>query len=232
MAYAVRDVFWTVQGEGLNVGRTAVFVRFAGCNLWNGNPEDRSKGKGDCARWCDTDFQKAKAQKLNRDQLVARIKAAGDAMMVVFTGGEPCLQLDQDLVDAVASLGYLVAVETNGTVAPMFVQRGVWVCVSPKLMSGEVPVLKIRQADELKVVLPGPGWTPSKLEEVSKLGTWGVRWVHPQDVIDPAFVEVSRLRNGDRNAEFEQNVKECLDHCRRHPEWRVGFQLHKVVNVP
>lgn len=233
-SYAIRDIFHTVQGEGANAGRVSVFVRFAGCNMWNGEPEDRNVGRGACASWCDTDFRAQNSQRMPLDEVMRRIRSAGPSRLVVLTGGEPCLQADRTLLSAIQAEGYGVAVETNGTVEPKFDINMAWLCVSPKkLANGKPPNLAIHRGNELKVILGGsPDWTDEELLELEGAGRWGHRWVHPADPIDPSFVGVSALTKGERGGELKANIDLCLDWVRRHPRWRMGFQMHKVIEVP
>lgn len=215
MSYAVKELFYTLQGEGAQAGRAAVFLRFAGCNLWSGLERDREKGPGGCSRWCDTDFVGLDGPGGGRfasaDALADAVAAAwphkhgeGQAPMVVCTGGEPLLQLDGALLDALHARGFFVAVETNGTKpVPESVD---WVCVSPKA-GGE---LRQRTGDELKLVFPQPGFDPdpfTKLEFTHFI-------LQPMDGPDRS-----------RNTEL------ALRYCLEHPQWRLGLQMHKMVGI-
>jgi organic radical activating enzyme len=231
-----------VQGEGMNAGRPAVFVRFAGCNLWTGLPEHRTTSKGACAQWCDTDF--ASSQRYTMQQLVEAVDAAGedddpDTRLVVLTGGEPMLQVSRELVYALAAGmngdRWQVAIETNGTIEIDFPIH--WITCSPKL--GEMDV-KLSHCNELKVVLPGTadgsnGWTVEQLIALQDQLSPDVAWVMPQDRIDPTRVEESLLRKRSNfrreRTEFNQSVRQCIAMARA-LGWRVGAQTHKVLDIP
>lgn len=213
--YSVKEIYYTLQGEGANTGRAAVFCRFTGCNLWTGRDRDRAKGPGGCSQWCDTDFVGTDGPgggRYEAAELVAAVREAwaGDAdpgvrPLVVCTGGEPLLQLDAPLVDALHAAGCEVAIETNGT-RP--VPPGVdWVCVSPKAGSE----LVVRDGDELKLVYPQPGLGPELFV--------GLRFKHW--VLQPL--------DGPRR---EENTRLALDYCRAHPRWRLGLQTHKYLAIP
>ena len=217
MSYAVKEIFYTLQGEGAQAGRAAVFLRFSGCNLWNGLERDRERGSGGCSRWCDTDFvgtdgagggrfvsanelADAVAQKWpeSESQLVTR-------PMVVCTGGEPLLQLDSALLEALHARGFFVALETNGT-RP--VPSGVdWICVSPK--AGTELVQK--QGNELKFVYPQPGFEPKQFEALA----------FDHFILQPM--------DGPGRA---RNTTSALQFCMSHPRWRLGLQMHKLVGIP
>lgn len=251
--YSVVEMFPTLQGEGTWAGRRAVFLRMAGCNMWNGIPADRWKGAGACALWCDTNF--ANGTKLSLDDVVSGLETAWgdrpvglsrqDARMVVITGGEPTLQLDPDLVAAIKNAGWFVAIETNGTNNTPALAQCDHVCVSPK--KGQRP-LEVFRADELKVVLPGGiagdlkdnHWTTQELHELASFGEWGELFVQPQDVTDTAHVEqtylhsIGRIKPGEYAtgvAQFADNVKACLDFLEVSPGWRLSFQSHKILNI-
>ncbi len=212
MSYALKEIFVTLQGEGAQAGRTSIFARFAGCNLWSGREEDRS----DAACWfCDTDFigtdgpgggkfadAEALATELRRHWDTDA--GPGGEPYVVFTGGEPMLQLDAALVDACHAVGISVGVETNGTLAA---PPGIdWLCVSPKPNSE----LVITSGDELKLVYPHE--------------------VKPEDVADLAFTHfyLQPMDWGDA----EGNVEAAVDYVRRHPRWRLSLQTHKLIGIP
>ncbi|MEJ1974934.1 MAG: 7-carboxy-7-deazaguanine synthase [Acetobacteraceae bacterium] len=209
MAYAVKELFATLQGEGAQAGRVAVFCRFAGCNLWSGREADRASA---VCRFCDTDFVGTDGPDGGRfataDALAAAIEQtwpAGSARrFVVFTGGEPLLQLDAALLDAVHARGFETAVETNGTLAP---PPGIdWICMSPK---ANAPV-QIRAGGELKLVYPQDGVDPQ-----SFLGLdFQQFWLQPMD-------------GPDRVA----NTQAAIAYCLAHPEWRLSVQTHKFTGV-
>jgi 7-carboxy-7-deazaguanine synthase len=201
MTYTVHDIFHTLQGEGANMGRSAVFVRFAGCNLWSGREQDRATAT---CRFCDTDFRKG--ARFSRKDLVAKIRSFGPCNLVVFTGGEPALQLDQELVDELHEMfGYEVAIETNGT-RP--IPRLQWVCVSPKAGT----TIAVREADELKLVFPqGPDLTP---EQARQAVTAKHLWLSPMDGPD-----------------WRDNVRSAVEYIKREPDWRLNIQAHKFWGV-
>jgi len=209
MAYAVKEIFYTLQGEGVHAGRVAVFCRFAGCNLWTGREEDRATAVCD---FCDTDFVgigpdggRFATPEALAEAVAARWPAeAGGRRFVVCTGGEPLLQLDEPAIRALQARGFEVAVETNGT-QPL--PRGLdWVCVSPK---AEAPVV-VPGGDELKLVFPQPMARPERFE-----GLDFRHWLlQPMD--------------GPRLA---ANTAEAVAYCLAHPRWRLSVQTHKVVGV-
>ena len=215
--YAVKELFVTLQGEGAHAGRAAVFVRFTGCNLWSGRAADRGHGAGGCAAWCDTDFvgtdgggggKFATADAL-ADAVAAAWAPRTAAPYVVCTGGEPLLQLDAALLDALHARGATVAIETNGT-RP--VPPGVdWVCVSPKAGAP----LVVERGDELKLVYPQPDH-PAALA--------------PAALSQLAFTHffLQPLDGGDRGAALAA----CIAYCRDHPPWRVSLQTHKLLGIP
>jgi 7-carboxy-7-deazaguanine synthase (Cx14CxxC type) len=213
VAYAVKEIHYTLQGEGARTGRAAVFCRFAGCNLWSGREEDRADA---ACSFCDTDFVGTDGPGGGRftapGELAAAIAAcwcaaAGDepaTPYVVFTGGEPLLQLDEALVEACHRAGFEVAVETNGTIAP---PPGIdWLTVSPKPGS----TLVVTRGSELKLVYP---------QEVT-----------PESVAALDF-EVFYLQPLD-GPEIRENTARTIDYCRRHPLWRVSLQTHKLLGIP
>lgn len=249
--YAIVEIFPTLQGEGRWSGRRAVFLRMAGCNLWNGIPSDRWKGQGACAMWCDTNFAKGKAMDIN-EVGQALDTAWGDhpfgaqpheKRMVVISGGEPTLQLDEALVRALKQGGWYVAIETNGTNNIPELALCDHVCVSPKRGSE----LMVWSADELKVVLPGgiPGgpdehrWSTAELHDVATLGRWGELFVQPQDVTETAYVEQTYLHSisgkpgvyTPGEAQFRDNVRACLAFLEVSPGWRLSFQVHKILSI-
>jgi organic radical activating enzyme len=215
MSYAVREQFISIQGEGAQAGTKAAFVRFAGCNAWNGTEDGRQAlGAGACARWCDTDF--LGGERLEGAEIVARMgQPWGPGALCVLTGGEPGLQLDVDLLRAIKLAGWRVAVETNGTIESAAIYGCDWITCSPKMLTAS----KLRRADELKVVLPGAvpplsGWTSVTLEAMALQGGWGQMFVQPQGGPD-----------------YEQHVRQCCQWVLEHPEWRLGVQLHKQLNL-
>ncbi|HEU4953685.1 MAG TPA: 7-carboxy-7-deazaguanine synthase [Gemmatimonadales bacterium] len=211
MAYAVKEIFYTLQGEGANTGRPAVFCRFAGCNLWTGREADRASA---VCRFCDTDFVGTDGPGGGKfpdaDSLARAVAAAwppGEVgrRFVVCTGGEPLLQLDPALLDAFHAEDFEVAVETNGTVEPPL---GIdWLCVSPK---AEAPLV-VRRGDELKLVYPQDGADPSVFEGLE----FGQFFLQPMD--GPAR---------------EANTAAALRYCLEHPRWRLSLQTHKLLGIP
>jgi 7-carboxy-7-deazaguanine synthase len=213
MSYAVKEAYYTLQGEGVHTGRAAVFCRFAGCNLWSGREQDRVTA---VCSFCDTDFVSTDGPGGGRfgtaDALADHIAGVwtADALeaqtpFVVCTGGEPLLQLDTTLVDAFHRRGFHVAVETNGTVAP---PDGIdWVCVSPKAGAD----LIIRAGDELKLVYPQPEAPPERFSDL-------------------AFDHFSLqpLDGPDREA----NTRLSIEYCLRYPRWRLSLQTHKLIGLP
>jgi 7-carboxy-7-deazaguanine synthase (Cx14CxxC type) len=211
--YAVKEVFYTLQGEGANTGRPAIFCRFAACNLWSGHEKDRSTA---VCQFCDTDFVGTDGpgggQFASAEALAEKVASVWPAQassrarrMVVCTGGEPLLQLDQPLVDEFHLRGFEIAIETNGTILPPL---GIdWICVSPK--AGADLVLK--SGHELKLVFPQPGAEPEKFEGLQ------FEWFSLQP-----------MDGRDR----EENTRLALDYCLKHPEWRLSLQTHKMLGIP
>lgn len=211
MTYKIKEIFYTLQGEGTHAGRPAVFCRFASCNLWTGRERDRARA---ICKFCDTDFVGTDGEgggKFPNAEALANAVAAewpagaGGSPMVVCTGGEPLLQLDEAAVDALHGRGFYIAVETNGTVAP---PPGIdWLCVSPKIGSE----LIVESGHELKFVVPQASVDP---ESFGHLDFETFR-VQPMD--GPEIVA---------NTEFA--VKYCLDH----PRWQLSLQTHKYLGIP
>jgi 7-carboxy-7-deazaguanine synthase len=212
MTYAVKEIFYTLQGEGANTGRPAVFLRFAGCNLWTGREADRVDAT---CKFCDTDFvgtdgpgggKFAGASRLAR--AVAETwpeEGTSGARFVVCTGGEPLLQLDADLLEALHAEGFEVAVETNGTVEP---PTGIdWLCVSPKAGAA----LVVRGGNELKLVYPQQGAEPERYEALG----FEHFFLQPMDGPDR-----------------EDNTAAALRYCLAHPRWRLSLQTHKLLGIP
>ena len=209
MTYAVKECFLTLQGEGVQSGSRAVFLRFAGCNLWSGREADRASA---ICTFCDTDFVgtdgggggKFQSADVLADQ-VERLWAGGDEhRLVVVTGGEPMLQLDEPLVDALHSRGFRIAMETNGTMAAA---TGLdWICVSPKAGTQIVQ----RSGDELKLVWPQHGIDPAELEG----------WAFDHFLVQPM--------DGERRQEA---VEAAIRLAMERPKWRLSLQTHKVVGL-
>lgn len=209
MAYSVKEIYFTLQGEGAQTGRPAVFLRFAGCNLWSGREQDRAKAQ---CRFCDTDFVGTDGpgggtfkNPANLAAAVAATWPGGGVPLVVCTGGEPLLQLDEPLVGALHDAGFRVAVETNGTIKT---PQGLdWICVSPKAGTEVVQ----RTGDELKLVFPQAGAEPGRFED------WGFANFLLQPMDGP-----------DRDA----NTAAAVDYCLAHPKWRLSLQTHKLLGIP
>lgn len=211
--YTVKEIFYTLQGEGAQTGRPAVFCRFAGCNLWTGREADRASAVCD---FCDTDFvgtdgpgggKFATADELARavDATWPAARGARDRKFVVCTGGEPLLQLDDALVAALHAAGFEVAVETNGTQdAPSGLD---WICVSPK---GRAE-LRLRSGDELKLVYPQAEADPERFESLC----FRHFFLQPMDGPDR-----------------EANTRASLAYCLAHPRWRLSLQTHKLLGIP
>ena len=211
MTYAVKEIFYTLQGEGANTGRAAVFCRFAGCNLWTGRERDRAEAT---CQFCDTDFVGTgglgggsfrNAQSLAKAVAAAWPESAPGRRFVVCTGGEPLLQLDSPLLDALHAEQFKVAVETNGTLPP---PEGIdWLCVSPKAGAE----LAVRAGDEIKLVFPQAGAEPERFEQLA----FRQFYLQPMD--------------GPR---LEANTEAALRYCLMHPRWRLSLQTHKLLGIP
>ena len=210
MGYQVKEIFYTLQGEGSQAGRPAVFCRFAGCNLWSGREADRSSA---VCRFCDTDFVGTDGtlggKFRDADALASQIEAqwtAGDSAhrFVVMTGGEPLLQVDAALIDALHARGFQIAVETNGTIAA---PAGIdWLCVSPK---AGAPWIQ-REGDELKVVWPQPALDWAELQAAN----FSHRYLQPMD-----------------NQDRQRNTQTCIALCLAQPAWRLSLQTHKIIGI-
>ena len=210
MTYSVKETFLTVQGEGGQAGRPAVFLRFAGCNLWSGREQDRA---GAICSFCDTEFVgtdgdgggKFRDAPALADHVASFwIGRDGDPKLVVCTGGEPLLQLDAPLIEALHDRGFDIAVETNGTIAA---PDGIdWICVSPKAAA---PVVQI-EGQELKLVYPQALAMPDRFDDLD----FERFWLQPMDGPDQAA-----------------NTAAAMDYCLRHPKWRLSVQTHKYIGV-
>lgn len=210
MTYSVKEIFYTLQGEGANAGRPAVFCRFSGCNLWSGREEDRASAT---CKFCDTDFvgtdgdgggKFASADAL-ADAIEARWPAADRSRrFVVLTGGEPLLQVDEELTTALHNRGFTIAVETNGTVAP---PAGIdWICVSPKAGT----TIVVRKGQELKLVFPQVGADPNDFAELA----FENFYLQPMDGINAA-----------------ENTARAVSFCQSHPHWNLSVQTHKLIGI-
>jgi 7-carboxy-7-deazaguanine synthase len=218
MGYAVKEIFYTLQGEGANTGRPAVFCRFAGCNLWTGREDDRHKAT---CRFCDTDFVGTDGpgggKFATAERLATAVAAAwpvapsrppvlpSSRPFVVCTGGEPLLQVDPPLIEALHAGGFEIAVETNGTVAP---PPGIdWLCLSPKANAE----LVVRSGHELKLVFPQEGGEPERYRN-----------------LDFRHFFLQPMDGPDR----ERNTRLALEYCLAHPGWRLSLQTHKILGIP
>jgi 7-carboxy-7-deazaguanine synthase len=213
MSYSVKEVYCTLQGEGFHTGRTAVFVRFTGCNLWTGREQDRNEA---VCTFCDTDFvgtdgpgggKFATAEALAKHVRHIWNETAGDAgrAFVVCTGGEPLLQIDSSLIDALHDKNCEIAVETNGTIAaPVGLD---WVCVSPK---SDAPLVQ-KSGDELKLVWYQIKAPPSRFETL----LFDHFYLQPMD-----------------GPSAQRFTKEATEYCLKHPKWRLSLQTHKMLGIP
>jgi len=213
MSYAIKEIFYTLQGEGALVGRPAVFCRFSGCNLWSGREEDRAEA---ICTFCDTDFVGTDGPGggtfSSADALAAAIAdcwpaapAGPRAQLVVCTGGEPLLQVDAPLVDALHERGFEIAVETNGTLEPP--DNLDWTCVSPKAGAE----LVLRSGSELKLVYPQHDLPPESFQDLA---------------FDHFFLQP---RDG---PDLESNTAAALQYVLAHPQWRLSLQIHKILGIP
>lgn len=210
MTYSAKEVFLTVQGEGGQAGRPAVFLRFAGCNLWSGLERDRATA---ICSFCDTDFVgvngdgggKFKTADLMADHVAGMWRGReGDPKLVVCTGGEPLMQLDTPLIDALHARGFEIAIESNGTlVAPEGID---WICISPK---ADAPVVQT-SGQELKLVYPQPLAMPDRFESLD----FQHFWLQPMDGPDQAA-----------------NTAAAIEYCLTHPQWRLSVQTHKYIGM-
>jgi len=212
MSYAVKEIFYSLQGEGAQAGRAAVFCRFAGCNLWSGREADRPEA---ICRFCDTDFLGVDGVGGGRFESAEELAAAIEQKwpvnfglgkrFVVCTGGEPLLQLDAELIAALHGRNFEIAVETNGTIAA---PDGLdWLCISPKAGAGLVQ----RSGDELKLVFPQLGVDPAEFEALP----FRHFFVQPMD-----------------GPSREVNTELALRYCLEHPQWRLSLQTHKLLGIP
>lgn len=211
MTYSVKEIFYTLQGEGAQAGRPAVFCRFAGCNLWTGRESDRATA---ICRFCDTDFVGTDGEGGGKFADAVTLARTIDALWpashaaskyVVFTGGEPLLQLDAALISAMHAVGFEIAIETNGSLP---VPDGVdWVCVSPKIGAP----LVVRKGSELKVVIPQENQSLDDYEDLA----FDHFFVQPMD-----------------GPQQEENTRLAIDVCKRNPKWKLSLQTHKLLQIP
>jgi 7-carboxy-7-deazaguanine synthase len=211
MTYHVKEIFYTLQGEGTHAGRPAVFCRFSRCNLWTGREKDRARA---VCQFCDTDFVGTDGPgggRFKTSEALAQAVAAAwptenrEHRMVVCTGGEPLLQLDTAAVAALKAQGFYVAVETNGTLDP---PDGLdWICVSPKMGSD----LRLTRGHELKLVYPQAGGDPAQFEHLE----FGSFRLQPLD--DP---------------QRQEHTQRAVEYCLKHPQWSLSLQTHKTLGIP
>ena len=209
MGFVVKEIFKTLQGEGALAGRAAVFCRFSGCNLWSSREEDRATAT---CQFCDTDFVGSDgdggSRFANAETLADAIASAWglerERRFVVFTGGEPLLQLDAELVDAVRGRGFFTAIETNGTLAAPTTLD--WICVSPKAGT----IVRQTTGQELKLVFPQPGAPPEQFEGLD----FQHFFLQPMD-----------------GPERERNTEMAVEYCLAHPRWRISLQTHKLMGI-
>ena len=210
MKYSVKEIYYTLQGEGYHTGRPAVFIRFSGCNLWTGHEKDRS---GAICNWCDTDFvgtNGINGGKFSAEEITNIINSQwkGNILSrayVVCTGGEPLLQMDEDLIKAIHKAGFEIGLETNGTMIP---PDGIdWICVSPKANAD----LILKNGNELKVVYPQCGMNP-RVHEKLKFDHF---YIQPMDGINQT-----------------ENIKKSEKFVLDHPKWKLSLQTHKILGIP
>jgi organic radical activating enzyme len=264
--YLIKELFFTLQGEGSRAGCASVFLRTSACNLWNGLPDGRSKGTGACAQWCDTDF-------VGGDKMTAQeIAAAAIALWphhpdgapdgqpwIVITGGEPLLQVDVPLLSALIDAGFFIAMETNGSLDPVYssanervLQYVHHLTVSPKLGA---PIKVKLGVTEIKVIIPGgttpdnpQGWDEDMLNALandypfaqlyvqpqdppaSLTGQVGVTHLHPSKEMPRTPQQLEYVLNAD--TVYGWNVKRCISFVLSHPRWRLCLQTHKLIGLP
>jgi len=207
--YKIKEIYFTLQGEGFHAGRPAVFCRFSGCNLWSGREEDRHKA---ICKFCDTDFwgiDGTEGGKYTAQSLTEKIASLWPDKevhpFVVFTGGEPLLQLDEALTQELKNINFEIAIETNGTLeVPALID---WICVSPK----EGTDIILKKGHELKLVYPQGAMNPEEFE------SWDFSHFYLQPMDSP---------------EIDSNTKTCIDYCKSNPHWKLSVQMHKILNIP
>ena len=206
--YAIKEIYYTLQGEGHHSGKPAIFCRFSGCNLWSGREEDRHKA---ICQFCDTDFWGTDGEnggKYTDTELVEKILGLWPAdhhPFIVFTGGEPALQLDDELLFELKKVSAEVAIETNGTLA---LPSGIdWICMSPKANTDIV----VTTGDEIKIIYPQAGINPLDFEHLD----YGHFYIQPMD-----------------NSFQDENTKAAIAFCKANPKWKLSIQTHKLLNIP
>jgi 7-carboxy-7-deazaguanine synthase len=209
MTYSIKEIFYTLQGEGAHSGRAAVFLRFAGCNLWSGLERDRNKA---ICQFCDTDFIGTNGENGGKFESASELAQFAKSIWggengtpyIVCTGGEPLLQLDTNLIDALHNVGFEIAIESNGTIiAPKNIDH---ICISPKIGSDLIQ----SNGNELKLV-------------------------YPQKDCDPAYFAALNFENFFLqpldDANYQQNLLKCIDYCQNFPKWRLSLQTHKIIGI-
>ena len=208
--YSVKEIYYTLQGEGFYTGRPSVFLRFTGCNLWSGKEKDRKKAICD---WCDTDFignDGINGGKYLGSEIVKIIKTLWPKKeqskpYIVFTGGEPLIQLDNELIERVHNAGFEIGVETNGTMTP---PSGIdWICVSPKARSNFI----LKKGNELKVVFPQYEFNPLDHENLE----FEHFFIQPMDGLNQ-----------------KENIRKSEDFVLKYPRWKLSIQTHKILGIP
>lgn len=206
--YSIKEIYYTIQGEGFHTGRPAVFVRFSGCNLWTGREEDRHKA---ICQFCDTDFwgtDGVEGGKYSKETLAEKIKELwpieSDQIFIVCTGGEPALQLDQELVDYLHNQEIEIAIETNGTVE---LASGIdWICMSPKANTN----ILVTKGNEIKIVFPQKGINPDDFSQFE----YEHFYLQPMDSV-----------------EQEENTFKVQEYCLLYPQWKMSLQTHKILGI-
>lgn len=206
--YTVKEIYYTIQGEGYHAGRPAVFCRFSGCNLWSGREEDRSKA---ICQFCDTNFLGTDGEnggKYSAQELTLKIKSLlpqnGPNPFIVLTGGEPALQVDKELIDSLHSADFEIAIETNGT---KLLPAGIdWICMSPK--AGTEIVLK--KGNEIKIVIPQLGIDPADFEQLD---------------YDHKYVQAME------SEKWDDNIKHAVQYSLNNPQWKLSVQTHKYLGI-
>jgi 7-carboxy-7-deazaguanine synthase (Cx14CxxC type) len=210
MVYSVKEIFMTLQGEGAQAGRPAVFLRFSGCNLWNGREDSREFA---ICQFCDTDFVGTDGVNggkfKNADELATAVlkqwSGGNNYRYVVITGGEPLLQLDNSLIDALHELKFQIAIETNGTIKPP--EKIDWICMSPKANSD----IHLYSGNELKFIYPQENFSPEIFENCH---------------FDYFYIQAKDDKN------YSENLKKSIEFCHKNPKWRLSVQTHKLINIP
>ncbi|WP_428241645.1 7-carboxy-7-deazaguanine synthase [Gynuella sp.] len=214
--YSIKEMFYSLQGEGAHTGRPAIFLRFSGCNLWSGQEKHRSEA---ICQFCDTDFIGTDGQKGGKfkdattlaDTVLQLWPADQQNRYIICTGGEPALQLDTELIVALKDLGFEIGIETNGTLP---LPEGIdWICVSPKGRSTVV----VKQCHELKLVYPQADAMPDRFTDIDA----GVRYLSPKNPYNTDHLIISE----------QSSTQACIQYCLTHPQWRLCLQTHKILKI-